>query len=536
MRLLTASVVLLAAQVGGPYFAAAQQTTDLSALYRILVALASELDAMERRVDELSSAPNITAAIGNRVPIELRSLPHIQDDLDQLGLGDLRTASDGRATLVISNLDYFLALAHDKYDGIRAYHKRTAHEVDTALDGLSQRRRPRLRRWSLRRRGCCPERFSRSTASVARLSVPDARNVTGIAALNRVLAVVVAQLPGNGSAGVADVTPVRHDLVQLGLEDDAKLTSDGHAYLVINNIDDFVMRVRGRYADIASTHRDMVRRVDLAFDSLLQRRRLRPIVSAVARAGGALVDIDNASEAFEIGNGRQEDGAGSWIDSASVLWETAHWGHRGKDIAIRGQIGVMPVAAVYTMGNGVAATRVVRRQPALFYEAHFGLNFVKAQVSEFGIFGGAGQTHLWSGSASGDGASEDVGVPERRAAYYRDIGFEYRMYGVDARIAHHDKSLLSPVVRLSGGVRWNERLARPHESGWRHLANRWFLRLGVDLRQIVDRRNPESEKQETFGLRLIGQREWGSDAPEFNVVMLEADISLSNWFPGMPGK
>jgi len=175
--------------------------------------------------------------------------------------------------------------------------------------------------------------------------------------------------------------------------------------------------------------------------------------------------------------------------------------------------------------------RVVQ-QPALFYHVHFVFNFVKARVSEVGVFGGGGQTRPWS--TASPIANESAAYATLQSAYHRDIGFEYRMYGVDSRIAHQDKSLLSPVLSLSGGWRWDERFGRWENSGWSTLPNRRFIRLGVDLRQVLDRRNAETEKQEAFGIRIVAQREWGTGTPNVNLVLLEADLSLSNLFSGVP--
>ena len=385
--------------------AAAQPTSQIAALSRILAAIATQLDTLEKRAAELRSEPNIHAEIARRQPLALRSLSHVQDDLQRLDLGAIRLGSDGQPFRVILHLDHFLSVAHAKYDSLKAVRKDDPH----------------------------------------------------------------------------------------------------------------------------------IPQVDAAFDSLFQRRRLRPIISAVARTGVAFADM-KAKGSFDVPTS-DDTGIDQLMSSTSVLWETAHWGHGRADISIRGQVGVAPVAAPYALGNAPTQATLVRQQAALFYEAYFAVNFVKAQVSEFGVFGGGGQSRLWSPDVPVDDSAPPTNVlhAERRSAYYRDMGFEYRMYGVDSRIAHHDKSLLSPVLRLSVGVRWNERFFRTPHCGCKGVPNRRFLRLGVDLRQVLDRRNAESEKQETFGFRIVGQREWGGDAPDVNLVVLEVDVSLSNLFPGMPG-
>ena len=324
---------------------------------------------------------------------------------------------------------------------------------------------------------------------------------------------------------------VQNDLQRLHLGD-LRIDNSGVSYRCIANLDLFLSLAQAQYDALKRFHPEdpHIPEVDTLFDSLQQRRRLRPTISAVVRTGVAFTDMANEGD-FNIAAGTGEKAGASRSVSSAVLWETAHWGNDVVDVSIRGQLGVGPIPMTYPAADDTSQLRVVQ-QPGLFYEAHFGFNFVKAKVSEVGIFGGGGQTRPWSREISlTDGSIQSAG---RQSAYYADIGVEYRMYGLDSRVAHQDKSLLSPVLRLSGGWRWSERFGRWMNSGWANRPNRRFLRLGVDLRQVFDRRNAETEKQEAFGVRFVAQREWGTATPDVNVVLLEADISLPNLFPGAP--
>jgi len=345
-----------------------------------------------------------------------------------------------------------------------------------------------------------------------------------------------------------DLRSIQTELGQLRLGD-VRTGPPGGPGRMISNLDHFLAVAHTRFDELdrEPANAELVEEIEAVFDALLRRRGLRPIVSAVLRTGFSFGDMTN-EDGFDTAQSSAGTGVAKNVVS-SVMWETAHWdiGRRWRafrlDIGLRGQVGAMPVPVVY-MGRSetepARVVRVVRQEPAFIYDGYLEMHFVRAKVSEFGIFGGGGQTRPWtvdSGKIEHPDASDSAavrnGVAERQSAYFLDVGLEYRMYSINADVAHHDRSLLSPVVNLAGGYRRSQRFGMSKNG--KHVAvDRYFLRFGVDLRQVLRPRKVETEEQEVFGFRVSAEREWGSGAPDINRVLLEADVSLASLFPGLP--
>ena len=143
--------------------------------------------------------------------------------------------------------------------------------------------------------------------------------------------------------------------------------TSGLSYRRIANLDQFLSLARAKYDTLKRLHADAPHNpeVEALFHSLLQRRRLRPIVSAVVRTGVAFTDMTSEGSFNLAASPAQEAGAGRFVSSA-VLWETAHWGNDAVDISIRGQLGVGPISMVYPAAEGTSQLLVVQQSGLLY--------------------------------------------------------------------------------------------------------------------------------------------------------------------------
>ncbi len=336
---------------------------------------------------------------------------------------------------------------------------------------------------------------------------------------------------------------------------------------VIENLDYFLIRAHVKYKNLKNKrkcqkkdnlkeNREFCRYlndVDMSIHSLLARRGLHRTMSAVVRGGTTLTDV--ASD-------RQIQSGNPLVPlpkSLNVLLGTKHWRDEESpkyfDFSITGQIGVVPVLALYSLAdnNSDKDVRDTKRLPpampedlcalhqsAIIYATQFNVNYNRLSNSETSVFVGLGQTRLWGREANIVTRQEPrtVRLVENGpglSAFHIEYGVEYKLYAQELDIIHHDKSLLSPVFSFAFGRRQDERLrAWPGVSlpdrgpPWRA-----FARLSFDLWQVFGQRKVEDKgKINTFGIRLVADREWGGIVPTANRLLLEADFNLSKLFMG----
>jgi len=135
-----------------------------------------------------------------------------------------------------------------------------------------------------------------------------------------------------------DVQAIQTELQRLNLGQ-VRIGRNSRTYRLIANLDHFLSVARAKYDEIKNHHSDdpFIPQVEAAFDTLLQRRRLRPIISTALRTGVVFTDMTSEGD-FTATMGEKMSTTGRSM-SSSILWETAHWGHGKRDISIRGQFG-----------------------------------------------------------------------------------------------------------------------------------------------------------------------------------------------------
>ena len=310
---------------------------------------------------------------------------------------------------------------------------------------------------------------------------------------------------------------------------------------VIPNVDYFLVRAHEKYKELKQQNASApdVKDIDESIHSLLERRGLSRTMSAVVRGGVAAADVANDRQ---VKSGEVE---GQLPRSVSILLGTKHWKDEEwwADFGISGSIGLVPILGLFVGADGEEAGNVLAPEDVvavhgagLAYSAYFNVNGHLGSNSELGWFVGGGQTKLNSGTVDIDASGgetnellELVANGPGLTAYRLETGFEYRLYDQELELVHHDKTLLRPVLSVAGGWRWDERL-----QAWQGLVMdagmmgvRHFGRLAFDLRQVFGQRKAEDKgKLDSFGVRLVGEREWGGIAPTANRVLVEADVDL----------
>ena len=323
---------------------------------------------------------------------------------------------------------------------------------------------------------------------------------------------------------------------------------------VIAHLDYFLIRSHIKYKELKKKYKELKKKsypdnlrqysrhlddIDDNIHDLLTRRGLHMTMSAVLRSGATLADVANDAE---IRSRKPSAPLPKWLN---VLLGTKHWRDEEPlfifDFSLTGQIGTVPILAIYSLDANrkrpaVPSGVFALHQSGLIYEAQFNVNIPTTGSSELSGFGGVGQTRLWDRDANVDSRLYPlVENGPGLSAYRIKWGLEYRLYAQDLDIVHHDKSLLSPVFNLVYGRRLDERLKAfpgfdlPHSKPpWRN-----FLRLGFDLRQVFGQRKVEDQgKINIFGIRLVAEREWGGIVPTANRLLLEADVNLGKLLMG----
>ena len=335
----------------------------------------------------------------------------------------------------------------------------------------------------------------------------------------------------------------------------------------IANLDNFLVQAHVKYKALKKCKEEMkncnVRKypqysrhldnIDKSIHALLTRRGLHRTMSAVARSGTTLVDVANDGK---IGFG---ESSAPLPQSFSVLLSTKHWrDEEGKvDLSLTGQIGTIPILAIYRSDNGrgnadsemsddtststaMSNGMLALHQSGLIYESQFNVNFHVPGNAEVSLFWGIGQTRLWSRAANIDLPQQVSPVQLAMngpglSAYRHGLGLEYKLYDQEMDIIHHNKSLLSPVFSFGGGWRWDERLralsGRSMSEGGTPC--RFYWRLGFDLRQIIwQRKVKDKGKINSYGIRLVADRESGGTVPTANRLVLELDVDLGKLLMG----
>ena len=349
-----------------------------------------------------------------------------------------------------------------------------------------------------------------------------------------------------------DIKKVQAELTVLGLGQ----LRDG--VRVIADLDRFLIRSHVKYKDLKKDNEDdpRINDIDESIHDLLERRGRLKTMSAVLRGGFVFADAASNTD-IETNERRSSMGAaGKWPDSLSVLWGTKHWNDEewNVDFSLSGQVATGPVVGLFSAatdadevrndgagGNSAARPDLLAlHQPGLLYEAHANTNFHLGHEAEMTLFFGGGQTRLLDRDANIGMEDQPTTVTPIAngvglSAYRYEVGLEYKLYGQDMDIVHHEKSLLSPVFSAGFGYRVDERY-----TAWPGLCHcsgdprkRWFWSLDLDLLGVIDQRLGENEKGRTFGIRLSAGRERGGIVPSVSRVLLEFDVNLAQVIVGL---
>ena len=282
--------------------------------------------------------------------------------------------------------------------------------------------------------------------------------------------------------------------------------------------------------------------------ALLDRLNLLSVMGTVLRTGYVVADVgDDGKE------GTFETNPDSMTNAAAGIFEfeTKHFGDEESPlfhVSAAGSVGLMPRLTVVrpradSEGDTDDTTEPTPQPLVGAYQSGFGFrlggrgNIQTGSRSEAGIFITGGMNRLTGDTVKlGDG--DDARVADTLTsrlgnwASVWEVGADFRLYDAPLWIKHDEQSgILDPVLHVAAGLRWDNRFQSHRGSldGLDAPQERQFVRVGLNLREILDRRQTAKEDAKALAFRFIVEHEWSrhrGTIPAGTMLMIEASTDL----------
>jgi hypothetical protein len=230
-----------------------------------------------------------------------------------------------------------------------------------------------------------------------------------------------------------------------------------------------------------------------------------------------------------------------------ISWETVHFFSDDQtklvpDLSIGGTIGFRPALTLVTIPGSQPDTTIGPLgmfQPAFAWDSNIAVNFRLGEVAEWSPFLRFGQNILTSSDVLlGNMGQSVIGSPAAnvtgRAEGYYDVGIKISLFGESLAVLHIDKSSLTPMFAVTGGIRRDTRFKdRGVLAAFDGPEMRWFYGVAIDTLQVA--RRGTSDSPITLTLRVDYETAFHRTAlavPSGTRVFIEGQTDIIKAFQG----
>ncbi len=294
-------------------------------------------------------------------------------------------------------------------------------------------------------------------------------------------------------------------------------------------------------AELTQAHKHVDVATDDLHDFMSQHDLLNPFSAALffgTAIGSSGEIIAGGSEAVKNRISETEQ----VIPLSRFTFESAHFGWRGEhswDASFGTHVGFQPVLNIVQASlDGEPSAKpafVAVLQPGLVFDVGGRAGLPIERISgEFSVVGSVGANRLTTDPVTFDSKkpaliATQVSDKATKSAWFSETGVELTVFDNPVRVLHAEKGLVTPVIRVAGGYRYDGRFSDVNFPSLTADPNRLYFRAMIDVNKATSKRalaDPAKTFDLGFGVEYERALHASSQVPSSTRFLIRGDINV----------